>query len=362
MSQAQILISNIDSLSKTIYKLKERTFLTPPIPKIDIQKIAMTPRQITKRVLLISGGIMSNSGQISQTALAASDAAQTLGADTSVIDNAINSQEGIETLTALKLAGNAITEESAHLIVYGKLMRDSNGKLVDNEELYPECVGPLGMPDTHPLKDEVRKKLYFAIYAVKMIGIKLQDLLDDIIQAGISIAASITSMASAIAILPLGTGLPVAFAAFQSMISTIMALTAKIADLVGILPDLEFVPMVIPADMVDPILIPINAQLTALNTIMGTIERITNIIPSYPTPPVYVPPINIEVSSNPSDGGITNGGGSVKKGDQTTVNANPNFGHSFINWTSDNKEVSRLLSYTFTADKDIKLVANFSRM
>ena len=362
MSQSQQLILNIDKLSKTIYKLKERTFLTPPVPQIDIEKIAMTPRQITKRILLISGGLMSNAGQISDIALTSSYAAQTLGTDTTVIDNAINSQEGLETLTALKLAGNAITEESAHLVVYGKLMRDENGKLIDNEILYPECVGPLGIPDTHPLKDEARKKLYLAINAVKLIGIKQQDLLDDIIQAGISIASSITAMASAVAILPPGTGLPVAFAAFQSMISTIMALTSKISEILGILPDLEFVPLVIPMEKVESILIPINAVLSALIVIMGTIERITKIIPSFPTPPVYIPPVNIETISSPSAGGQVNGGGSIRKGNEVTVNAIPNFGYSFINWTTDGKEVSTKLSYTFTAEKDTKLTANFDRM
>jgi len=282
MGQVETLIKNIDSLTATIYKLKEKTFLTPSIPQIDITSMVMTPRQIAKRVLLVGSGVVNTSGQIVETLTSTGIyTAQSLGADTTLAQEALNSPEALTALTAIKISGMVTTEEEAHLIVYGKIMRDANGKIIDNEKLYPECVDDrLGMPKIHPTLTEVKKYVTLATKAVKMIGIKEQDLLDDIMQAAISIPANITAMVSATAIMPPGSGLPVAFAAFQSMVATIMGLTSKIADITGILPDLEYVPLILPKEMVDAVLIPVNAILTALITVMGTIEGITSLIPS----------------------------------------------------------------------------------
>jgi hypothetical protein len=282
VGQVETLTKNIDILTATIYKLKEKTFLTPSIPQIDISSMVMTPRQIAKRVLLVSSGLVNVSGQITQNVTTTGlYTAQSLGIDTTMAQEALNSPDALATLTATKIAGMVTTEEEAHLIVYGKIMRDANGKIIDNEKLYPECVEyNLGMPKIHPTLTEVKKYVNLATKAIKMIGIKEQDLLDDIMQAAISIPANITAMVSAVAIMPPGSGLPVAFAAFQSMVATIMGLTAKITDIVNILPDLEYVPLVLPKEIVDAVLIPVNVILTALNTIMGTIDTVTSLIPS----------------------------------------------------------------------------------
>ncbi|MBR5323590.1 MAG: T9SS type A sorting domain-containing protein [Muribaculaceae bacterium] len=58
-------------------------------------------------------------------------------------------------------------------------------------------------------------------------------------------------------------------------------------------------------------------------------------------------------------GGATSA--SVKKGSSTTVVAAANSGYIFKNWTVNGNVVSTNASYTFTANEDMNLVANFSK-
>ena len=69
----------------------------------------------------------------------------------------------------------------------------------------------------------------------------------------------------------------------------------------------------------------------------------------------------ISTSSNPPEGGTTTGGGVYKYGTQVTVTATPAEGWEFINWTENGIEVSNQPSYTFTADSDRNLIANFQK-
>ena len=69
---------------------------------------------------------------------------------------------------------------------------------------------------------------------------------------------------------------------------------------------------------------------------------------------------NIVLNANPSAGGILSGGGSYTHGSAVTVVAQPAEGYDFVNWTEDGIEVSTDASYTFTADSDRSLVANFA--
>ena len=58
-------------------------------------------------------------------------------------------------------------------------------------------------------------------------------------------------------------------------------------------------------------------------------------------------------------GGTTSA--SIKKGSSTTVVAAANSGYIFKNWTVNGNVVSTNASYTFTANEDMNLVANFSK-
>ncbi len=69
---------------------------------------------------------------------------------------------------------------------------------------------------------------------------------------------------------------------------------------------------------------------------------------------------NITASVNPQIGGTIDGSGEYVEGDQVVMEATPNTGYSFVNWTENSTEVSTNPTYSFTADSDRNLVANFS--
>ena len=69
--------------------------------------------------------------------------------------------------------------------------------------------------------------------------------------------------------------------------------------------------------------------------------------------------VSITTSSAPSYGGSTSGGGTVVSGTSATVTASPYSGYSFANWTENGAIVSYSSTYTFTANANRALVANF---
>lgn len=68
----------------------------------------------------------------------------------------------------------------------------------------------------------------------------------------------------------------------------------------------------------------------------------------------------IQTSSNPSNGGITTGGGYYNTNQYCTVSATPNNGFYFVGWTENGITVSVSSSYTFLVNANRNLVANFS--
>ena len=69
----------------------------------------------------------------------------------------------------------------------------------------------------------------------------------------------------------------------------------------------------------------------------------------------------ISATANPEEGGTVTGGGTYTYGANVTVTATANTGYTFTNWTENGTEVSTSASYTFTANSDRNLVANFGR-
>ena len=68
---------------------------------------------------------------------------------------------------------------------------------------------------------------------------------------------------------------------------------------------------------------------------------------------------SITVSANPAAEGTVSGGGTVNSGQPVTVTATPTPGYMFANWTENATVVSTTASYSFTAQANRTLVANF---
>jgi hypothetical protein len=74
----------------------------------------------------------------------------------------------------------------------------------------------------------------------------------------------------------------------------------------------------------------------------------------------FIPAYSISTGASPPDAGVTSGDGDYPSGSSVTVEAVPNAGYGFVNWSLDGSEVSEAASYTFVATANRALVANFS--
>ena len=69
----------------------------------------------------------------------------------------------------------------------------------------------------------------------------------------------------------------------------------------------------------------------------------------------------VTVTATATNGTVT-GGGVVEAGTSVTLTATPDAGYKFANWTVGGAEVSTANPYTFTADADVEVVANFEEL
>ncbi len=70
---------------------------------------------------------------------------------------------------------------------------------------------------------------------------------------------------------------------------------------------------------------------------------------------------SVTVKASPKGTGTVSGGGSYSSGSSVTVNASPNSGYTFVNWTEGGVPVSTSASYSFTLTANRILVANFAQ-
>ncbi len=70
--------------------------------------------------------------------------------------------------------------------------------------------------------------------------------------------------------------------------------------------------------------------------------------------------ISITTNSNPLEGGTTTGNGNYVIGTTVTINALPNSGYTFTNWTEGSAVASTDANYSFIASADRNLIANFT--
>lgn len=75
---------------------------------------------------------------------------------------------------------------------------------------------------------------------------------------------------------------------------------------------------------------------------------------------IPIPSYEIIATANPLEGGAVTGGDTYNYGTLCTLEAVPNVGYHFVNWTENGNSVSTDAEYTFTVTEARTLVANFS--
>jgi hypothetical protein len=162
------------------------------------------------------------------------------------------------------------------------------------------------MPEIHPTMANIQVMITQLTKVLNMLPIRANELASDIMQSSMAIAANITAIASAAAILPPGAGVPVAFSAFQSLLANLMNLISKVSNVAIDLEYLNYLPLLVDATKVDAVLNTINGILVIINTTLATVDTITSFISSSaaaPTPPGVAgtpgEPITVEATAYP---------------------------------------------------------------
>lgn len=100
-----------------------------------------------------------------------------------------------------------------------------------------------------------------------------------------------------------------------------------------------------------------NNQVSANTQYSFTIEENTILEARFTT---VAGNVTINVSADNPQHGTVNGGGSVAQGSSVTVVATPASGYYFVQWLENGQSVSTSASYTFTANANRTLVAEFA--
>ena len=101
-----------------------------------------------------------------------------------------------------------------------------------------------------------------------------------------------------------------------------------------------------------------STETTYSFTASADITAVANFELSDPEVPTYA----ISVSANDDAMGTVTGAGDYTEGSPVTLTATPNAGYRFVNWTVAGAEVSTANPYTFTANTDITVTANFEEI
>lgn len=223
MSQIQDLTDNIDELTEVIHKLNET------VKPLDITIHLMTKRQIAKKMMSVA-----------------------------LPDS---------------------PPDRIHFIVYGKELRGANGKLIDDEKKYPECVDhKRAIKFTHSIFKEIDKMIKDVKNSIRSLNNKLTTLKSEFVLAGKQIGFGVATISAAPTLLPPGTGLPVGINAAQSIIATINNLSAKVMEIIPILGPLINIPLLIIETAINIVLAAVNAILVALILVIGTIAELRKMI------------------------------------------------------------------------------------
>ena len=230
-----------------------------------------------------------------------------------------------------------MNEEDAQLYIYGKVYI-KNGVLFDNDNLDPACVA---QPDDvdylppitkdHPLWKKITGMVSDLEKDLFQLGIKLGEFTIALPSATITIAVSLTALASSIVILPFGAGIPTALSAVQTMISTIKELQSKTAQILPLLAIVDVIGLLLPKES-QSVLVQINIIFGVFLTIVSTLTAILGLLDSITTKLTKTKktldaiPVKVVTSADPS---------SISQGESTTLSVNATGGSWQFNyeWT-----------------------------
>jgi hypothetical protein len=171
-------------------------------------------------------------------------------------------------------------EKSIHILVYGKYMVGMDGKVVDNEIKYPECVDKdKALSINHPImKDTVKNMVRDIKNSFRVLNIKSTELKDAFKLAVKQIAIAAPATVSAATTLPIGSGVAPALAGIQNIVASIKTLQSRVLEILPVLGPLINLPLIIMEESLNLILSMVNTVLIVLIEVLGLIADLRNLI------------------------------------------------------------------------------------
>lgn len=232
--------SESEKLKKTINKLKSSSVTPPPviIPEDfdqDGKFPFMTENQIMKRMMTMDCG----------------------------------TSPGIAGLNTPK-----VTEEQAHLIIYGKKpIYDFNGKILDNEKTNPECVDKTKtIADDFELKKKIKSLKEELKDSIMQIQYKASEISEAATMLGVKLVLAAGVFADALTTIPKPI-ITVAISALQGMLLDINAFVSKVMEVTPFLQVITYLGYLLPeVGMILTVFGLIMMPITLLNTVLGSIS------------------------------------------------------------------------------------------
>lgn len=223
MSQIDNLKKNIDNLKNAIVDLNKSD------SDFDITDYLLTPRQIAKKIITLST--------------------------------------------------TSVDEKGIHIIVYGKYLEGKNGKVIDNENKFPECVDEERAIN---IKDEIVKKGENMVKEVKssisLIKGQIDRLKKETKLAAKQITTAVTVLPASVTALPPGSGTPAAMSALQNVVSAVQKISPSTLDILPTLDPLINIPMVVVEDSVDLVLGAVNSMLISLISVLELVDEVATTV------------------------------------------------------------------------------------
>jgi len=252
------LNSKLDTLTKSLQDMKKIVPPKPDVWKDIIEPQLLTPRRIAKKIMITTCGIVPGVG-------------------------------GIPSVPK-------IDEKTAHLAIYGKLMYDSDGQLIDDEVKHPECVNKIKFKkndstdnsddnDIYPMKDKVKNMKLEVQNAIKAFGKKMEDLEDGVQKAALEVGIGVAAFIDA------ATNIPkpqpsLAISSILGILSSITKLQAKVIEFVPLLAPLQYLVFLLPqaaqiiGTVTSMLIIPLTVLVTAIGGLSALMSPILALIPT----------------------------------------------------------------------------------
>ena len=189
-----------------------------------------------------------------------------------------------------------VDEKIAHLTVYGKLLFDTNGRLIEDNIRFPECLAKSGegegginfMADTSPMLEDIKNMKNEFNIAIAGLRIKGGEIFQAFIDMNIQLVLAVTTLASCVTIMPPGSGLPTAVSTIKAIPAAFLSFQTRLIQIIPFLKPLSYVTVLVGEQAnalisaLDSILLIFKTPFEIIDTVLGLVTALAGSTPPVP--------------------------------------------------------------------------------